>query len=383
MSKLIVPNKDIVIPNAPEVQGLLREDFETIERWLAQNVGGPGTRVGISGKPELSGDIVLFPGSGINLAQSGQNITISKVSDRARSFDCFATGVLSARVLQKYTAPSAVLTNIDAYFQTAAPVGVSNVSCANIHVFDQATASLVFPLSVSGQSEWHLGVTPGRFAGQTSKVGASNNGGAGVSLIGVEFTPTANGNVGSFDIALYGTVSSVAGQWIRIGFIPGFIDSVFPVPPVTVPLPDAAWVTDVSGNPAYVDVLITDFPLQSGTIGVLTNIALNAAVSLVGGSHYTLAWQMLNAGKTGSGALGGYAFGFVLSGNAVYAGNITGSNWVRDSGGAWQGPFGDDMIFDLYGVGTGLSMSGLVTVEVTMTGAPATPGTDLNVSLQM
>lgn len=349
---------------------------------------GSGMTLNVAGDPALTGAVILNAGNGISLSQSGQNITVNAGSQRARGFSCFAPGTLSARTLQVIEISDGDIIQLDAYLGTA-PSGVSSTSCANIVVAGESGGSLSMPLNVAGQGEYHLTGHPADFVAQLTDNSPSSyqifgppTGAFNYGPAGFVFDPTAAGDVGNIivNLALDTGTEMNYGEFFRIGIIPT------PVNGAAVPAMTAIpWITDINGGYAYVDIPITDAPNYS-TFGHIT-AALSSPVALSQGVSYTALVLITNPAKNDYGSSLAY-LAQCSAGTASISGNASGSScgFISGASDTWAVNVGTGVhmpYIELTGEGTGVVLSGPVKVSLTLTGTPATPGADANISLQM
>lgn len=354
------------------------------------------TRVFVTGQPPMAGDIEIAAGANIGLTESSaarRIIAQSPTPGIPRSVELFVPGLLVAKTVAKLALPNAFLRRLDANLLTAPAAGVSGAACANVVVSGAVSGAVTLPLSTVGTADYHLGN-----GDLQSNVGSTGNFDTTENFPGRAMLFRANANLAilGFDI---GGIAPGAGITNPGGGVVGRLRGGFAsITSAAPPLPVAGssipawtnngppWLLDTAGNPAFVDV-----PAASLAPNLRAMFIFPQPVNLLTGTDYYFVIDspdyVLNTGGQQSNVNRNSGNTYSAAGSILSPHNGDSvNNWsiVHDyATGQWQSGFGNNVGLDmrLFASVLGTPVPGIVTVAITLTGAPgAAAGSDLNIS---
>lgn len=338
-----------------------------------------------------SGAVSLAIGNNVGITRSGKTFTLfANPPGPRRPLSVFAPGAITARTLQKATIPSAVLQQLDVFALTP-PVGVSGAACGNVVVAGSVSGQIVLPMSTA-VSEWHLGPTDLAVPAGSMKPAVGHSDTLSARGGAYRFTPSANLTLYNFALTWTNQAPSGVGNGanpttVRVGIAKGV--SLGRTPTLADPSGGAVgggWITGTDGFPCWLEIDASAVNLGQAIVFVPPG---TQGYPLVQGTEYQLVVMHENfSGANGSTAIDTTITGF----NPTVSGNITmpglGLFYTNDtqSGGVYQA--WTEFVnlrpgnFALYTGIVGLTLSGLCVVSTSLTGAPATPGSDIEIYAQ-
>lgn len=312
----------------------------------------------------LDGDVEMVGGSLLALTQDdgAKSITFSPTDQkRPRNLDLFVPSTLAARtILIARGIPDPVVRKVDAYFGTAPGTGTDGANNARLRVRG-STSGTLDQIYNALQAEWHL--AEGDLSSESGKVSTAGTQQFGGPAWAIAFDPSAALTLQSFEITP--NAAFTAGP-VRLGFSAAITGNG------TYNLSTTPWLTDAQGNPAWIELPVSDF--ASGVAKVIT---LAAPVSLTQGVTYMVVAQnqvpatgVLPAQACSTAPT--YTGSIISPVNGLWGAYTIGGapyNWVRDN------PF--PVKIRVFGTTLGAVLVGDVIAEVVMTGTPVEPGANL------
>lgn len=284
---------------------------------------------------------------------------------RARGVELFVIGAMTARTVFKFTLADALLTALDAYFKTA-PAAVTAASCAQIKVSGSVSGSVTFQFAAN-VNEFHLSQSD--LSNQLAQIDAIDIAGLGnynnTNGMAYGFDPTANMTVLGISFRGHATPTN-----IRVG-LGSLITTSNGYTAATTP-----WLTTSAGVPAYVDVLAGAITPTEWNLAVF-----NGSVSLSSAINYSVIHTGIPTVGTSTCNTKGNNDNGVFTGSVAdlgafpYTVELFTNTWAFNSL--------NKIPTRLHGGVGGTPLVGVITVEITMAGTPATPGSDLIIGMQM
>lgn len=292
----------------------------------------------------------------------------SLVPTTARGFSAYGHGAIAARILQKFTVGEPILlTAIDVYLQTA-PAGTTGAAHGNVKVSGSVSGSYTMPIAVNGTKEYHTSAVDLAipFGAEVPTVGAANYSGGSISF---QFSLSASHDLRAIAIGFGAAPAGAGTDLIRVGIASGMT--------TTTSIAGIPWLNGPDG-PAWVELPISAITAPGYTLfdlGQLIPLGTSATYNVI--VHNKKAGgDSVNAVMGTDGTVSGTVVNQGLDFGTATNGDDTRTFFINMLG----NDYGD---FKLYGDFTGLELTGLVIVEQTLTGAPATPGADMNVAIQV
>lgn len=351
----------------------------------------PTKLVGPDGVP-LSGSVALNAGNAQSILRQGNGFLFGASNNqRARTVPCFFPGVVAARTGLIVPVPSAILSSLDCMFRVApAATDGANFAALRVKGTNPGSPSVALPFQTNGTAEYHLGMAD--LSPNIGAAGSSTQGGVrGRKAYAFQFHPTTNVTIGGLAVNVADPTGSLGVLWpLRLGICDATLTGTSGHTIDTIP-----WIKDAAGAPAFVDVQSGDTQQSNNVGGVLpwTPAAFQNPVSLVSGTNYrvvavgapnSIDTQTANGMCPINGSSGYASSGNILATSALLFGTPSpgGGNPHTDTFieiHALDNPFAVRFLGSVLGT----ALSGPVSVAVEITGAPATPGTDLMVSCQV